>query len=136
MEQMIAKSQPIALSLMRFAIGLVLFAFGVAKILKYPAMEYFANLPPLILAAGWIELVLGGLLTVGLFTRISAFILSGEMAFAYFMGHMFKDPEPVWHPLLNGGSLAIVLCFVCLYLATAGGGPISVDAARSKTARS
>jgi putative oxidoreductase len=78
--------------------------------------------------------VLGALLMIGLFTRISAFILAGEMAFAYFLGHMFKNPaEPVFLPLLNNGSLAILLCFACLYLATSGGGPISVDGMRQKS---
>ena len=68
--------------------------------------------------------MLGALLMIGLFTRIIAFILSGEMAFAYFLGHMFKDPaKPVFLPLLNGGTAAILFCFACLYLATAGGGP-------------
>jgi putative oxidoreductase len=57
-----------------------------------------------------------------------AFILSGQMAFAYFLGHMFKAANPVFLPLVNGGTLAIALCFTCLYLATAGGGPISLDA--------
>jgi putative oxidoreductase len=80
------------------------------------------------MTAGALELVLGGLLMIGLFTRISAFILSGEMAFAYFLGHMFKSGEPVFLPLVNGGTAAILFCFACLYLATAGGGPLSVDA--------
>jgi len=76
---------------------------------------------------------LGALLMIGLFTRIVAFILSGEMAFAYFLGHMFKKPEePVFLPLLNGGTAAILFCFACLYLATAGGGPYSVDEMRKK----
>ena len=93
----------------------------------------FANLNSLITTAGTIELVLGALLMIGLFTRISAFILSGEMAFAYFLGHMFKDvAKPVFLPLLNGGTAAILFCFACLYLATAGGGPYSVDAMRKK----
>jgi putative oxidoreductase len=92
-----------------------------------------ANIPPLITVAGTIELVLGALLMIGLFTRISAFILSGQMAFAYFLGHMFKDAaKPVFLPLLNGGTAAILFCFACLYLATAGGGPLSVDAMRRK----
>ena len=96
MDQMFSKWQPTALSLFRFITGLLLFQFGVAKLFKFPALPYFAELPPLIVAAGAIELVLGGLLMIGLFTRISAFILSGEMAFAYFLGHMFKNPaEPV-----------------------------------------
>jgi putative oxidoreductase len=87
----------------------------------------------LIGAAGTLELVLGGLLMIGVCTRIVAFVLSGEMAFAYFLGHMFKDPaNPVFLPLLNGGTAAILFCFACLYLATAGGGPYSVDEMRKK----
>ena len=70
---------------------------------------------------------------IGLFTRIVAFILAGEMAFAYFLGHMFKDAaKPVFLPLLNGGTAAILFCFACLYLSTAGGGPYSVDEMRKK----
>ena len=77
--------------------------------------------------------MLGALLILGLWTRPVAFILSGEMAFAYFMGHMFKTPAaPVFIPLLNGGNAAILFCFACLYLSTAGGGPISIDAMRKK----
>ena len=128
MDQMLSKWQPTALSLFRFITGLLLFQYGVAKILGFPVLPMFAKLPPLITAAGSIELVLGALLMIGLFTRIVALILSGEMAFAYFLGHMFKKPEePVFLPLLNGGTGAILFCFACLYLATAGGGPYSVD---------
>ena len=128
-----AKYQPIALSLFRFITGLMLFQYGVAKIFKFPVLPFFANIPPLITVAGTIELVLGAALMIGLFTRITAFILSGEMAFAYFLGHMFKKPEePVFLPLLNGGTTAILFCFACLYLAAAGGGPISIDAMRAK----
>ncbi len=132
MDQIFSKWQPVALSLLRFISGLLLFQFGVAKILKFPVLPYFANIPPLIHTAGWIELILGGLLMIGLFTRPVAFILSGEMAFAYFIGHMFKTGSPVFHPLINGGSLAIALCFTCLYLATSGGGSISADAMMGK----
>jgi putative oxidoreductase len=131
MDQMFSKWQLTALSLFRFVTGLLLFQYGVAKIFKFPALPYFANPPPLIMMAGAIELVLGALLMIGLFTRISAFILAGEMAFAYFLGHMFKNPaEPVFLPLNNGGTAAILFCFACLYLATSGPGPISVDAQR------
>ena len=130
-DNMLAKWQPTALSLFRFITGLLLFQYGIAKIFKFPVLPYFANIPPLITVAGTIELVLGALLMVGLFTRISAFILSGQMAFAYFLGHMFKDAaKPVFLPLLNGGTAAILFCFACLYLATSGPGPISVDAQR------
>src|SRR5580765_2672274 len=133
LERVGAAWHPYALSLFRFFTGLLLFQYGIAKIFKFPVLPYFANIPPLITAAGAIELVLGALLMVGLFTRISALILSGEMAFAYFLGHMFKDPaKPVFMPLLNGGTAAILFCFACLYLSTAGGGPLSVDAARGK----
>ena len=129
MEATLSKYQPIALSLFRFIVGLLLFQYGVAKILGFPVVPMFAKLPPLIQVAGWIELVIGGLLMIGLFTRIVAFILAGEMAFAYFLGHCFKNPaEPQFLPLVNGGTAAIAFCFACLYIATAGGGPISVDA--------
>jgi putative oxidoreductase len=129
MDQTFSKFQPIALSLFRFITGLLLFQYGIAKIFKFPVLPYFANIPPLITAAGAIELILGALLMIGLFSRISAFILSGEMAFAYFLGHMFKKPdEPVFLPLLNNGTPAILFCFACLYLSTSGPGPISIDA--------
>ena len=122
------------LSIFRIMVGLLLFQYGVAKILKFPVLPYFANIPPLIAAAGWLELVLGALLILGLFTRPAAFILSGEMAFAYFMGHMFKTDPPVFIPLLNGGNAAILFCFACLYLACAGGGAWSLDAVMRKRA--
>ena len=134
-DKMLAKWQPTALSLLRFITGLLLFQYGIAKIFKFPVLPYFAKveLTSLIGVAGMLELVLGALLMIGLCTRIVAFILSGEMAFAYFLGHMFKDPaNPVFLPLLNGGTAAILFCFACLYLATAGGGPYSVDEMRKK----
>jgi putative oxidoreductase len=131
-DRMLAKWQPMALSLFRFITGLLLFQFGVAKILKFPVIPdgnayVFLNkvqLNSLSGAAGLIELILGALLLLGLFTRPVAFILAGEMAFAYFMGHAPKN----FFPLINGGTLAIAFCFACLYLSTAGGGPISLDA--------
>ena len=136
-DKLLSKFQPPALSLFRFITGLLLFQFGVAKILKFPTIPQgnpyaFLNkveLMSLSGAAGAIELVLGGLLLLGLFTRPVAFILAGEMAFAYFMGHAPKG----FFPLINGGTLAILFCFACLYLSTAGGGPISVDAMRKKS---
>ena len=130
MDQTLSRFQPTALSLFRFITGLLLLQYGIAKIFKFPAVPYFAKVElfSLIGAAGTLELILGALLMIGLFTRIVAFILAGEMAFAYFIGHMFKGETPVFLPLLNGGTAAILFCFACLYLATAGGGPISVDA--------
>jgi putative oxidoreductase len=126
MDKIFSRWQPAALSLFRFMTGLMLFQFGVAKILKFPAETQFAKVEVTSLygVAGLIELTIGGLLVIGLFTRPVAFILSGEMAFAYFISHFPKS----FFPIINGGSLAIALCFACLYLSTAGGGPISVDA--------
>ena len=124
----ISRFQPALLSLFRFITGLLLFQYGIAKIFKFPAVPYFADIPPLIWTAGALELVLGAALMLGLFTRIAAFILAGEMAFAYFLGHMLKTGTPVFLPLLNGGTAAILFCFACLYISAAGGGPISVDA--------
>ncbi|MBB4257158.1 MULTISPECIES: DoxX family protein [unclassified Bradyrhizobium] len=128
----LTRFQPVLLSLFRFVTGLLLFQYGIAKIFKFPVLPYFANIPPLIWTAGALELVLGALLMLGLFTRLTAFILSGEMAFAYFMGHMLKGEAPVFLPLLNGGTAAILFCFACLYLAAAGGGSVSVDALMGK----
>lgn len=130
MDQIFSKWQPLALSLFRFICGLLLFQYGVAKILKFPPDSPFAKVQLFSLfgAAGIIELVLGALLLLGLFTRPVAFILAGEMAFAYFIEHFPRS----FFPVINGGSLAIALCFACLYLATAGGGPVSVDEALGK----
>jgi len=135
-ENFLAAYRPQLLSLFRFITGLLLLQYGIAKIFKFPVLPYFANIPPLITAAGAIELVGGALLLLGLFTRPVAFILAGEMAFAYFLGHMFKGgvEAPVFLPLINGGTAAILFCFACLYLATAGGGPYSLDAMMRKKA--
>src|SRR3954468_23327424 len=124
--RMLARWEPMVLSIFRIMVGLLLFQYGVAKLFKYPPVPMFEKVELMSLygAAGTIELVLGGLLILGLFTRPVAFILCGEMAFAYFIGHFPRN----FIPLLNGGSLAVMLCFACLYLACAGGGPWSLDA--------
>src|SRR5690242_16529672 len=84
MDQMFSKYQPVMLSVLRFIAGLMLFQYGVAKLLKFPPDSPFAKVELMSLygAAGTLELILGGLLLIGLFTRPVAFILSGEMAFA------------------------------------------------------
>jgi putative oxidoreductase len=135
-DRMLAGWEPMVLSIFRIVTGLLLFQYGVAKLLKFPVLPYFANIPPLITTAGALELVGGALLILGLFTRPVAFILCGEMAFAYFMGHMFKAglDAPVFIPMLNGGNAAILFCFACLYLACAGGGVWSLDAMMRKRA--
>ena len=122
----LAAAEPFMLSIFRIMIGLLLFQFGVAKLFKFPPVPMFEKVEVLSLygVAGTLEFILGGLLILGLFTRPVAFILCGEMAFAYFIGHFPRS----FIPVLNGGSLAIMLCFACLYLACAGGGPWSLDA--------
>jgi putative oxidoreductase len=122
--------EPMVLSIFRIITGLLLFQFGVAKLLKFPPGTMFEKVQALSLfgTAGMIELILGGLLLLGLWTRPVAFILAGEMAFAYFIEHFPRN----FIPLLNGGNLAIMFCFACLFLACAGGGPLSLDAMMRK----
>ena len=119
--------QPYAHSLLRLIAGLLFLEHGTAKLLGFPYNPAYlhlslASLPGI---AGFIELIGGFLLAIGLGTRYVAFVLSGEMAFAYFIAHAPRS----FFPLLNGGELAIVYCFLFLYLVTAGGGPVSLDAA-------
>jgi putative oxidoreductase len=121
---------PRALSVLRIITGLMIIQHGMAKLLGFPVVAQFANLNPMSLigAAGFIELIGGALLIIGFLTQPVAFILSGEMAFAYFMAHAPKS----FFPLINGGTLAIMFCFTFLYLSTAGAGPWSVDAAMKR----
>ena len=121
---------PRLLSILRIVAGLLYMTHGIAKHLKYPPLPMFAKLDPVSLLglAGGLELVGGALLILGLFTRPVAFILSGQMAVAYFMAHAPRG----FHPLVNGGEVAILYCFLFLYIAAAGAGPWSVDASRKK----
>lgn len=130
----LADFEPTALSIYRIFTGLLLFQYGLAKIYKIPLLPAFLDISPLVTVAGVLELVGGALLILGLFTRPVAFILSGQMAFAYFIGHMFEDglAAPALIPLLNGGNAAILFCFACFHLACAGGGPWTLDATRGK----
>jgi putative oxidoreductase len=128
-----AAYQPYLLSIFRFITGLLLLQFGIAKLFKFPPVEIFEDVTPLSLfgVAGMIELVLGGMLMLGLLTRLVAFVLSGEMAFAYFIEHFPNS----FFPVVNDGTLAIMFCFGCLYLAAAGGGPLSLDSRLRAEAR-
>jgi putative oxidoreductase len=121
---------PRVLSVLRIVCGLLLLQYGLAKLFGWPAVKMFENLPWLSLfgVAGMFELIGGTLLILGLFTRPVAFVLSGEMAAAYFIEHFPHS----FFPLLNHGELAVGLCFTFLYLALAGGGPWSVDAMMGK----
>jgi len=116
--------QPYVLSLLRFVVGLLYLQHGTAKIFNFPPANDMPAYPKPEWFAGRIELVGSVLIIIGLFTRPVAFILSGEMAFAYFMSHRPRG----FFPLLNGGEPAVLFCFVFLYLVFAGGGPLSLDA--------
>jgi putative oxidoreductase len=126
----LSRWQPQLLALLRVVVGLLFLEHGLSKFFGFPVPFPVQPLPPLLIAAGVIELVGGLLITIGLFTRLAAFIASGEMAVAYFMGHFPKSP---W-PLANMGEAAILFCFVFLYLAAAGPGAWSVDGARMRNA--
>lgn len=115
-----------ALGALRIIVGLILLQYGLTKLFGWPAVDMFKNLPWLSLfgIAGMFELIGGALIVLGLFTRPVAFVLSGEMASAYFIEHFPLS----FFPVINHGDLAVALCFVFLYLACAGGGPYSLDA--------
>jgi putative oxidoreductase len=132
MDQTLSKWQPTVLSLLRFMSGLLLMQHGTAKLLGFPALPMFAHLQigSMVGAAGFIELIGGALLVVGLLTRAAAFIASGMTAVAYFTVHAPQN----FMPIVNGGELAALYCFVFFYLVFAGGGPISLDAMLRKKA--
>jgi putative oxidoreductase len=123
---------PRFLSVLRIVSGLLFLEHGSSKLLGFPpsptggAFQLFSMAG----VSGVLELVGGILLAIGLFTRVAAFILSGEMAVAYFMVHSgLFDPKGLhsFFPMVNKGELAVLYCFVFLYLVAAGGGPWSLD---------
>lgn len=116
---------PRALAVLRIVTALLFLEHATMKFLAFPAampgMEH--GLPPLLIAAGVVEVSAGILVTLGLFTRLFALLASGEMAIGYFMVHL---PQGFW-PALNMGELAIMFCFVFLYLVFAGPGAWALD---------
>jgi len=121
----LSKWQPQLLSVLRIVTGLLFLEHGTAKILHFPHLAMFDGLKLASIGGftGSLELVGGALVTIGLFTRYAAFILSGEMAVAYWMVHA----KTSFFPIQNMGDPAILYCFVFLYLAAAGAGPWSID---------
>jgi putative oxidoreductase len=117
---------PRMLSVLRIMAGLLFLEHATIKFFAFPVpFQIPGPLPTILIAAGIVELVGGVLITLGLFTRLAAFIASGEMAIGYFLMHAPKGFSPV----ANMGESAILFCFVFLYLAFAGPGPWSLDAA-------
>lgn len=120
---------PLLLSILRIAAALIFIEHGTQKFFGFPA-EPQGGYPAALSLLWWqglIELAGGALLLIGLWTRFTAFILSGDMAVAYWMVHA---PKSIY-PALNGGDAAILYCFVFLFIACAGGGALSLDRARS-----
>jgi len=119
----LSRYQPYALAALRIIAALLFIEHGTQKLFGFPPSTMEGSLPPLLLAAALLELVGGILILVGLFTRPVAFILSGQMAFAYFMAHAPKS----FFPAINGGDAAILFCFVFLFLVIAGSFKLAVD---------
>lgn len=125
-----ARWQSEALAILRIVTGLTFMAHGVIKLFGFPegATPGQQEIMSLMGLAGILETVGGALIIVGLFTRPTAFILSGMMAVAYFKAHFPQGP----YPAVNGGDAAILFCFVFLYLVTSGPGAWSVDGAKKR----
>ena len=124
----LSRWQPQLLAVLRIVTGLLFVEHATSKFFAFPVPFPVHPLPTLLIAAGAIELVAGLLVTIGLFTRLAAFIASGEMAVGYFMMHFPKSP---W-PAANMGEAAILFCFAFLYIAAAGPGAWGVDSARMR----
>jgi putative oxidoreductase len=131
MPAVIGRFSPQAFVLLRVISGAMFFLHGTQKILGLPPMQGGGGgqLPRLLMVAGLIELVGGLMIAIGLLTGFAAFLASGEMAVAYFMGHAARG-GPI--PLVNKGELAVLYCFVFLYIAAHGAGIWSIDNVRRR----
>lgn len=130
--QTLARYAPHALAVLRIVAGLLFIEHGTQKLFGFPPSQMgggAGGLPPLLLVAGILELVGGIAILLGLFTRIAAFILAGEMAVAYWMVHVTTGG---FFPINNGGEAAILYCFIFLYLVFAGPGVWSIDEMRNR----
>ena len=120
--------RPYIFSILRIVVGLLFLQHGLSKVFNFPAPSPVPSLSGLLILAAFLETIGAFLFLIGAYTRIVAFILSGEMAFAYFMAHAPRS----FYPVVNAGELAVLFCFIFLiflYFAFAGGGPLSVDRA-------
>ncbi|CUX36153.1 MULTISPECIES: DoxX family protein [Agrobacterium] len=123
----LSRYRPQALGALRIMTALLFISHGTQKLFGFPASQMEGSLPTMLLLAAILEFVGGILVLIGLFTRPVAFILSGQMAVAYFIAHGPKS----FFPALNGGDAAILFCFIFLYLFVAGPGAFSVDERRA-----
>lgn len=133
MEKFLGRFSPQLYAILRIIAGFVFLTYGTQKLFGMPAPlggKAPASLPPLVMAAGIIELVCGLLILLGLLTGWAAFVASGEMAVAYFMGHFPQHPMPV----VNQGVPAVLFCFVFLYIASVGSGVWGLDSLFRSTA--
>jgi putative oxidoreductase len=124
----IARYEPYILSIVRIVVALLFFEHGLSKLFGFPSASSTPALFTMNWFAGAIEFVGGLFLFIGFYARVAAFIMSGEMAFAYFLSHAPHG----FFPILNRGDAPILYCFVFLYLAFAGAGPWSLDALLSR----
>lgn len=127
--QLEADWAPRILGILRIVTALLFMTHGSQKLLGFPASNHSPELFSLLWFAGFLELVGGFFVLIGLFTRPVAFVLSGQMAVAYWMAHAPKS----FFPALNGGDAAILFCFIFLYLVFAGPGAFSVDGAKQQS---
>lgn len=128
----LSKWSPQLLSVLRIMAALMFMEHGLMKIFGFPGPQPGVPdpLPMILVVAAWLEIVGGALLALGYYTRVVAFVLSGEMAVGYFLGHVAQSGTIF--PGLNGGDAAVLYCFVFLYFAAAGAGPWSLDAGLRK----
>ena len=131
MKPILGRFAPQTYALLRLVAGLMFMMHGTQKLFGWPGGQG-GGAQGLMLVAGVIELVCGALIAIGLLTSIAAFLASGQMAVAFFMKHFASD-NPL--PILNKGELAVLYCFVFLYIAAAGAGIWSIDAALARGKR-
>lgn len=127
MTDSLTRFAPTMLGILRIVTALLFIEHGTQKLLGFPASEFSPAMASLPWIAGLIEIVGGILVLIGLYTRPAAFIMSGQMAVAYWMAHAPQS----FFPVQNGGDAAILFCFVFLYIVFAGPGAFSLDARRA-----
>ena len=124
----LSRYQPLLLSLMRIAFGITFIEHGTQKLFGFPVPP--PGLPfPLLMFTGVLETVGGTLIALGLFTRLFAFLIAGEMAVGYWFVHVANRGV---YPMVNGGEVMVLYCFAFLYIASVGAGPWSLDAAMKR----